>query len=103
MTLFSDTPKLEDQPIVTTKYWRTYAIDGELYLVCEIPETKAMRTTSAIVKSDPEKQEFTTTSGRVYNCIGPMAENTIIMRTALFLNGYIDDVDTCVSEPDTLH
>jgi hypothetical protein len=97
--MFRAAPVIEDQPKVVTDIWRTYVINNDVILVCIIPETGKVRTTTPVLSYDPAKQEFVTESGRIYQCVGPMSACTLTFRMTLFLNGLIEDVDTFTGDP----
>lgn len=84
-----DAPSVDLQPMVSTCFWRTYVIGNDVHLVCVMPDTGRVRTTTPIKSSDLEKQEFVTESGRVYACMGPMSPDCVEFRMALMVNGLI--------------
>ena len=98
--MFKQAPHIQDQPRVVTEIWRTYVIENDVYLVCVMPGTGKVRTTTPVQVSDPAKQEFVTESGRMYQCVGPMSPDMLIFRAALLLSGLIDDVDTFTGNPE---
>jgi hypothetical protein len=96
-------PSVFDQPVLEVDLWRTYIVNGEVFLVCANNKTGKIRTSTPIRKSDVIGQEFTTETGRVYKCHGHMAPNSLSFRMSLVLSGIIDDVDSCTGEADDLH
>jgi len=100
--MFIPAPDVEDQPHVVTKVWRTYVIESDVILVCVIPDTGKVRVTTPVTASDPGRQKFETASGRMYQCVGPMAPDTHTFRMALFFNGLVGDVSSFTGEPDSV-
>jgi hypothetical protein len=100
--MLNQAPDVQDQPRVVVEIWRTYVIGNEIYLVCVMPGTTKVRVTTPVQATDPDKQEFITKSGRVYQCVGPMAPNLPLLRVTLLLNGLIDDIDSIATGPDLL-
>jgi hypothetical protein len=100
--MFNQAPDVKDQPLVVTDTWRTYVIDNEIHLVCVMPNTGKIRTTTPVQLCDPITQIFETKTGRIYQCLGPMAPNALSFRMTLMLNGLIDDVDSFTGEPDSM-
>lgn len=70
-------PDVSVQPRVRVYRWRTYPYGDELILVCELPDTGRIRVTTEIAHWDTTTGEIVTQSGRVYELIGPMAEDSL--------------------------
>lgn len=100
--MYIQAPDVEDQPRVVVDVWRAYVIENDVFLVCVMPGTKRVRVTTPVCVSDPLKQEFVTESGRVYQCVGPMAPNILAFRMVLFFRGLIGDVDSFTGEPESV-
>lgn len=85
--------------------WRTYPCDGEQVLVCELPDTERIRVTTAIAHWDTTTSEIVTQSGRVYELVGRMAEDSIDFGLALVVQGLPpgDEADEVIemSTPDS--
>ena len=93
-------PNVQDQPHVVVDVWRTYVIGDDVYLACVVPATGKVRVTTPVVQSDLAKQEMVTASGRVYHCVGTMAEDCLDFRFALLVNGLADDLATFTGHPE---
>lgn len=95
---FTRAPDIEFQPRVRVHRWQTYASDDELILVCELPDTGRIRATTAIAHWDTSTGQIVTQSGRVYELMGPMAENSLDFQLALVVQGLRpnDDPDNTI-------
>lgn len=80
-------PDVSVQPRVQVHRWRTYPCDDEQVLVCELPDTGRIRVTTPIAYWDTKAREIVTQSGRVYELIGPMAEDSLDFRMMLMVKG----------------
>lgn len=76
-------PHLLVQPRVRVHRWRVYRHGDEQILVCELPETGLIRVTSAIAHWNTSSNEIVTQSGRVYELVGVMADDSLDFRLRL--------------------
>lgn len=80
-------PNVSVQPRVRVERWRTYSCDDEIFLLCELPETGRIRATTAIAHWDTTAGEVVTQSGRIYELVGPMAEDSLDFKLAMMVSG----------------
>lgn len=85
--LAEDAPNVSSQPRVQVFRWRTFECGHELLLICEMPDTGRIRTTTPITFWDKSTGEVVTESGRVYQLVGPMADDSLDMQLALMRAG----------------
>lgn len=76
-------PHVLVQPRVRVHRWRVYPCVDEQILVCEIPETGLIRVTSAVAHWNTTSNEIVTQSGRVYELVGVMADDSLDFRLRL--------------------
>lgn len=81
-------PDVSVHPRLRVYRWRIYPNGDELVLVCELPDTGRIRVTTEIAHWDTTTGEIVTQSGRVYELIGPMAEDSFdFVLTLLMVKG----------------
>ena len=76
-------PDVNLQSRVRVHRWRVYPCVDEQILVCEIPETGLIRVTSAIEYWNTTSGQLVTQSGRVYELVGVMADDSLDFRLRL--------------------
>lgn len=76
MPVWTTTP-VEAQPSLTLVNWQVMQLpDGDRHFVGYAPQNREGRTSSAIVEMDLERLQGVTSTGRVYQLIGPSGWNT---------------------------
>lgn len=76
-------PDVLVQPRVRVHRWRVYRYGDEQILVCELPDTGWIRVTTAVAFWDTSSNEIVTQSGRVYELVGVMADDSLDFRLRL--------------------
>ena len=84
-------PAITDQSRVQIYKWKTYECSGEIFLVCEMPETGRIRVSTPVAFWDKSTDNLITESGRIYKLMTKEPTDRLEFTLALLESGLIPD------------